>query len=488
MKLMDDGLTHEENVKQKAVKGVKWTAFTSVFNGAVQFLLFLLLSHIITPRDWGLYTIIYVIIVLSYYFIDAGISNSLFAKKDITDRQLSTLYWINIISGVVITAITFLGAPIIADFYEEPDLEELIKITSGLFLVIPIGMQYRFLFQKAFNFKVIGLIEAIGTGLNLAASIGFAMQGKGAMSLIFGAYAKHLFESAAYFIKGLSIHVPRMVFNLKEVSFFLKFGLFQMGEKMIDYANAQLDVILIGKLLGTVPLGYYSFAKNIIMRPVSLINPIITKVTTPLFSQFQEDNEYLKRIYIKTLNRIAAVNFTVFSAILLAASYIIPLFFGVKWGPALLPLEILCIYAMISSLGNPLGSLLIAKGRADWGFYLNIILLADTALAIYLGSKFGIAGVAIGLIVVQFGASYLVLEFIISKLIPITVSEYVRSVEKPALICLLAAIPPLVYNCLFSFGDSIDFAIVSLLYGGGFILWINVFGKELIEEVKRFKG
>jgi O-antigen/teichoic acid export membrane protein len=487
--LHDSGAQEDKvaEVKQKAMSGIKWTGFTSFFNGGVQLLLFLLLSHLITPRDWGLYTIIYVIIVLSYYFIDAGISNSLFAKKDITDRQLSTLYWINIISGVVITAITFLGASVIADFYGEPELEYLIKITSGLFLIIPIGMQYRFLFQKILDFKTIGIIETLGTVLNLVVSLIFAMQGKGALSLIFGAYAKHIFESAAYFFRGLSIHVPGLVFRLEEVSFFLKFGLFQMGEKMIEYVSGQLDFVFIGKLLGTESLGYYSFAKNIVMRPVLLVNPVITKVTTPLFAQFQDESDYLKRLFIKTLNRIATVNFAIFSVIIISGAYLIPLFFGAKWLPALSALQVLSFYAMISSLGNPLGSLLIAKGRADWGFYLNTIMLVITASAIYLGSFYGTTGVALALVIVQMLLVYPVFKTIIARLIPISFGEYIKSIQKPVIINLLSAIPALAYIWLFNNGRIVDFTIVLGLYGITFIVLVGIFGKELIADVKKLR-
>ncbi len=164
--------------------------------------------------------------------------------------------------------------------------------------------------------------------------------------------------------KGLKEYKPSFVFKVGKIKEFLSFGAYQMGEKSINYFNSQVDTILIGKLLGMEALGIYSIAKQLIMRPAQVINPIITKVTFPTMAKVQEDTERLKKIYLKTMNYLSSINFPIYAFLFVMAPDLVPLIFGDKWYEAIVIVQILSIYGAIRSTG----SLLLA----NWGFYWNL--------------------------------------------------------------------------------------------------------------------
>lgn len=124
--------------------------------------------------------------------------------------------------------------------------------------------------------------------------------------------------------------------------------------------------------MGAQALGFYTLAWNLIIQPLQKLNPIITRVAFPVFAKLQDDNARLKRGYMSTLNILSAMNFPYFFGLAVVAPLLVPVVFGMQWLPSILLMQILCVVGLLRSTGNPIGSLLLAKGRADWGFKWNL--------------------------------------------------------------------------------------------------------------------
>jgi lipopolysaccharide exporter len=191
---------------------------------------------------------------------------------------------------------------------------------------------------------------------------------------------------------------PALRFRGGDLAGYLRFGGFQMGERTIAFLGANLDKILIGSLVGTHGLGIYNVAYQLVMKPMQLFNPIITRVAFPLFAMVQTDDARLRAGYLDAIRVIALVLFPVYVWMILLAEPLTLLVLGQGWNSAVTTVQILAVLAMFYSLGNPLGSLLLAKGRVELGFYLNIWRVALFAAAIWMGVRWGVEGVAAALV------------------------------------------------------------------------------------------
>jgi len=426
-------------IKAKAVKGVKWTTFSSLVKTIVQFLEIIILARFfLSPADFGLMAIVQVVIGFSQAFMDMGISNAIIHKQDVNHEQLSSIYWLNLAAGILLFLILFFLSPVIADFYENQKLIMLIRIAAISFLLIPLGQQFEVLLQKELEFDVIGKIEVLAFIVRLLVTILFSWLDYGIYALIFGLLAMSIIKTSILLFKGLKIHKPSLIYQHEQAKSFIVFGLFQMGEKIINYFNAQFDTIIIGKLLGTEALGIYTIAKNLIMKPAMVINPIVTRVTFPLMAKVQNDLKVLKDIYLKVINITASLNFPIFVAISVLAKPIILTLFGIKWLEAVPILSLLALYALIRSTGNPVGSLILARGKANVGFYWNLAIFAFIPLTLYFGSFWGLKGIAISWIILQLILSVPSWYFLVNKLCEAGFYEYHATIIKPLIISVIS--------------------------------------------------
>lgn len=159
---------------------------------------------------------------------------------------------------------------------------------------------------------------------------------------------------------------------------------------------------MVGSLLGTQALGYYSMAFNLVLQPISKINPILTSIAFPVLTRFKSQPERLKAGYLNMLNLVATINAPLLFGVSAVAPLLIPLLIGEQWIPAIPIIQVLAIYAFIRSLGNAGGSLILACGRAELSLQWNMMLTLFIPITIFVSAHFfGLIGVAIGLVLLQ---------------------------------------------------------------------------------------
>jgi O-antigen/teichoic acid export membrane protein len=427
------------SLKAQAISGVKWTTLSTVVTTILQLLQLAILARFLDPSAFGLMALVMVVIGFSQAFLDMGISNAIIHKQEISRDQLSTLYWVNVLAGFILFCIISISAPFVASLYEQPELTELIAIVALTFIIQPFGQQFMVLWQKEMRFSEIAKIDIVNKSISLIVSVYFAYKGYGVYALVYGTLAGIVSQTVQFMYKGLKEYRPSFVFKLGEIKEFLSFGAYQMGEKMINFFNKEVDTLLIGKLLGVETLGIYIIAKQLIMRPAQIINPIITKVTFPTMAKVQDDTERLKNIYLKTMNYLSSVNFPIYAFLFIMAPDLVPLIFGEKWNESIIVVQILSIFGAIRSTGNPIGSLLLAKGKANWGFYWNLGLFFYIPLGIYIGSFWSLEGISYSLIILQLSLIVPNWYFLVKPLCKAKFIEYHRQIIIPILISVFTS-------------------------------------------------
>jgi len=377
------------SLKAQAISGVKWNGISMVVITALQFVRVAILARLLSPTDFGLMGMIWVVIGFAQAFADMGISNAIIYRQDAAKQQLSSLYWLNILAGIAVFLIVCASTPLIVTFYHEPRLTNLIYLTALVFLITPIGQQFQMLMQKELQFKHLARIEIVNTFADSMVAIILAFAGLGVFCLVWGLLAGTLIQVLLLCHWGWKHWRPHWHFSRRDLSGYISFGLYQMGERTVNYFNSSLDYLLIGSMFGAKALGYYTLAHNLIMKPSYRINPIITKVAFPVFSKVQTDINRLKRGYLKVLQLTACVNFPMMFGLAVVAPIAVPVIFGEQWLPSVILIQILTIVGLLRSTGNPVGSLLLARGRADLGFKWNVALIITQALGLYIGAKLG---------------------------------------------------------------------------------------------------
>ena len=479
-------------LRDKTINGVKWTSISSIIKTVLQLFQLIILARYLSAEDFGLVAIVMVVIGFSQLFMDMGISNAIIHTQNITEIQLSSLYWLNIFSGIILTIIVFLSAPLISLFYKEGAITPLIQLLSISFIINSIGNQYRVLLRKYLKFNILARVEVLAVIGAFITAVILAIQGFGAYSLVDATLASAIISNSILIAIGIKTHKPRLVYHHDEIKSFLTFGLYQMGQNSIVYFNKQFDVILIGKLLGVEVLGVYNLTKQLVMKPAQVINPIITNVTFPVMAKIQDDLDRLKSVYLKITNFISSINFPIYLLMIILASELVPLILSENWSNSIEIFQILSITFLIRSIMSPAGSLLLAKGRADIGFWWSAVELIFTPLAIYVGSLWGILGVSFALL--SFQIVFLVPNwyFIVYKICRASFNEYIKQIYIPILVSIFSML--LTYMVLFNFEmESFSYILSWFLFGfifyGIFSFLLNkVFFTEIKNLILRKKS
>jgi len=427
-----------------------------------------------------------VVIGFARLFSDMGISNAIIYRQDNTRDELSSLYWINIGLGIIIFGIICIISPLIVSFYHEPRLNNLILMISFIFLITPFGQQFQVLLQRELNFNMLAIVTIIASVINTFTAIVMALYGMGVYSLIWGQLAGSFLHTLLLILWGCRNSRPSLHFSRRDLKGYLGFGLYQMGERSINYFNANLDYLIIGSLLGATSLGYYTLAYNLILKPLLMINPIITKVAFPVFSKLQNNATMLKTWYLKVLQLLSTVNFPILAGMAVVAPIAIPLALGEKWLPSVVLIQILSVVGILKSIGNPMGSLLLSKGRADLGFKWNAAVLIPQILGLYIGGTLGGAvgvAAAYALLMCIFSiAGYVIL---IRTLLGPCLREYISSMWSTFFITTIMGFIVLIIGVIFKSLPGHILLIAEILAGITVYLLLMIYKqKSLVMEIK----
>ena len=453
----------------------------------LQFITLAVLARLLSPADFGLMGMTMVVISFAQAFADMGLSNAIIQRQDVEEDHLSSFFWINAFSGIVLFACVLLFRPIVILYFKQPSLSNYLLFAAFIFLITPVGQIFTALLRKQLKFKILSKIEIACTTVYSVTAIGFALAKFGVLSLIFGQLVQSLFALIIYFIIFRKTWLPRFHLSIKEIKSYFSFGFFQMGERVVNYIRANIDYIIIGRFLGPEALGFYTLAYQIITFPMSKINPIITRVAFPVFSKVQHDNDLMRKGYCKVISFLSMISFPLLAGMFVIATEFITLVYGAKWEPSIIIVQIFCLVGMIWSLCDPIGSVLLSKGRADIGFYWNIFAAIVSALAIIAGVNWGIKGVALAILSLQI-PFFFIIQPIVNKLIDLKLSEYFKAIKIP-FFCTVVMFAVIFFLRLI-INDLKAFPLLVIIVFTGMIIYASLYyryyskNQELFTELK----
>lgn len=424
------------SIKAQIINGAKWSSLSTLIITITQIGQFLLLGNSLTVQEFGMVGMFTTMIIFAQIILDLGIGSAVIQKEQLSNRQLSTLFWINLLVGIFLFFTLQLGGPLIASFFHETELISGIHLLAFLFLFAPIGQQAQYLLQKELRFQVIGKIETVSVLVSFLLLLVFLFRSSLQPIIAYVASQVILYslKGFLYYMCYRKIWKPAFVFDWSCCKDLFSFGFYQLLSRLVNRIGGNLDVILIGKFMGMEALGIYSLVYQIVTIPVLKINPIITRVAFPVFSKVQHDNAQLVDGFIYMTKIIAFITFPLLIGLFALSDLFIVLMFGKEWIDAVPILKIMLLVGVLRVLMNPNGSIILAKGKANLAFYW------DAAFMIIYGIALFSAVLSERLIVVAWTyaavsfINFLLGRWLLERLIHLKWTMYMRSILKPFLL------------------------------------------------------
>ncbi|MEG0890842.1 MAG: MOP flippase family protein [Bacteroidales bacterium] len=455
--------------KESAIKGVRWTSFSTIILAITQLITIAVLARFLAKSDFGLMAIVMVVKGFADLFMDLGITVAILHKQNITTNEYSSLYWMNMAIGFVIYFILCLITPFIASFYQEMELLKLIPLMCLAIPISSIGRQQKTMLQKELYFKDIAIVDIISSVLSLCIAIYFAMTDWGIYALVFSNLMRYTLSNIIYFFIGIKKVPVECHFQFKETMPFFKIGMYNTGGQVINYFSTSFDVLIIGKLLGSDSLGIYNLAKELVIKPSSVVAPIITRVVTPLFSKMQNEKKTLLTYFFSMQKIIANINAYIYLGIFILAHPIVNLYYGKGYDTCVPIVGILALYYMLREYGQPMSMVCIAKGRTDIDMWWNVLMLFIFPAFVTIGALESIKAVSISLLLLNIVMFYPGWYIYARRLLGINFFSYYGSLISTFKLFLLPTLVTLI------FVHNVDFSSIWLFISGGLIFSLFVF-------------
>lgn len=384
-------MNHTE-LARSAARGVMWTGISQIGAQVVRLGTTVVLARLIAPEDFGVLSMALIVTGLVQLVNELGLSTAIIQRKEVTEDHLTTALIAAVISGTILMILTILLSPLVAAFFRQPLVRPVLSVLSAGFVLGAFGSVQRALLQKALRFDRVTGAELGGETAFALIGIVLALLGLDVWALVGGTLARYAASAALLWRLGSWWPAGRWQWSRFRELF--GFGVNVLGTQIVNYTSSNLDYLIVGRVLGDAPLGFYTLAYQLTMFPRMRISSMITRVAFPAFAHVQDDPVRLRRGYTRLLNYVSLITFPLVAGLLAIAPELVPLVFGPRWAPAIRPIQLLAIGGLLASVGTTVGSVLKGIGRPDVELRLNLVSVGLLAVALLVGVRYGIIGVA----------------------------------------------------------------------------------------------
>jgi len=359
------------SLKKQALHGAFWS-FTERFGQqGVQFFIAIILARLLEPKDFGVLGMLALFVALAQSVVDSGFGTALIQKQDATHTDESTVFWFNLVVGLVMAGALFFAAPLIAGFYNVPLLKPITRVFSLNLIISSFGIVQDALLIKELAFKrrmKAALVSVVVSGL---VGIFMAFRGFGVWALVAQGLVMNGVRTAGLWV----VHPWRPAFVFSGASFRIlwKFGSNLLFTGLLNTFFSNIYLVIIGKVYSAADLGFYQRGKRLIALTSQSLSQVISQVNFPLLSKIQDDPDRMRRACSKVLQTSMLVIFPMMLGLVAVAPNFIMVLLGEKWMPCVPYLQVLCIIGSFYPIHLLNVNVIMATGHSNIVFRLEII-------------------------------------------------------------------------------------------------------------------
>jgi O-antigen/teichoic acid export membrane protein len=420
-----------KTLTERAMKGVAWTGFAQLTAQALRLGITALLARLLLPADFGVVSMALIVIGFILVVNDFGLTAALVQRRELEEHHLLTAFTTNLVVSVLLTGLTVLTSPIVAQFFRTRAVQPILVALSAGFLLGAPGLVHQALLQRTLQFRALALAQLIAEISFGVVGVGLALAGGGVWALVGGFLSRTAVQTTLLW--AFSEWRPsRLTLDTEHFRELFGFSSNVLGSQIVNYLGGNVDYLVVGRMLGDTALGYYTLAYSLTMFPRMRIVAVISRVAFPAFSAVQSDSARLRSGYGQMVKYVSIVTFPLVVGLALVAREAIGVLVGPNWYPAVRPLQILCLGALLASVGSTFGSVLKAKGRPDVELWMNLVSIGLLTGLVLIGIRYGIEGVAIA---VTLKSLFLILLFagIVMRVIDMRWSDLVAALRPATL-------------------------------------------------------
>jgi O-antigen/teichoic acid export membrane protein len=418
------------SLTHSAVSGMVWVAWGSGANAALKVAVLVVLTRLLSPADFGLVAAALVVIGFSLNFSQLGLGPAVVQRPVLEPRHISTAFYASTGLGLLVGAVIWLAAPLIAQFFRMGQLAPVVRWLALVFPIVGVAVVPDSLLTRELRFRLLAnrdvLAYAVGYGV---VGVALAFLGWGVWALVAAQLAQNVVRTAILLRAAPPLlSAPPSWASFREL---MEYGVGQSAARVGVILGNQADNLVVGRWMGAVPLGFYSRAFQLMSVPTALLGDVLDRVLFPTMARVQDDPRRLTSAYLRGMASVVLLTLPAGVVVAVLAPELVTVAFGSQWQAMVAPFQVLALGMMFRISCRMSDSLSRATGkvyRRAWrqGLYAGFVFLGA-----WLGHHWGVTGVALG-VLCAFFINYLMMAHLSLSLVHISWAQFAQ-VQLPAL-------------------------------------------------------
>lgn len=387
---------------------VRWTLFGTSVNAVSQFGKLAFMARELPPEELGVYAIVVAAAAFIYLFQDFGLSSFYVHKKFVPERLHVCLFKLSFVFGLISCFALIALAFFLGYLYGSEVVFWSLALLSVNYLILGLMSQHQAILIKERSLRLLAICEVVASIVSFSL---FAFL----LSQRAGVYA-YVISVVVYSLTKLLIVYSNVDWRPKlrtktthpwRLRSAINYGAYQLSGQLVNHLRSRLDVFILGKLVGLELMGLYGLAKETVTRPQGLLQPVVSRVTLPLFAQKLHAGESIGEFYCLALRKISFAHFFIFSALIVLSDALVAVVYAKDSDLVGELIRLLCIFGYLRSLGMPIGAITQATGKTKLDLKWNLIALVFGSLPLLSAGWLDISTTALFIVVMQFALTNL---------------------------------------------------------------------------------
>lgn len=361
----------EQSLKYKTVKGVGWSAADAFLGHGMTFLVGIVLARLLTPEEYGLIGIVTIFTSVLLGVVDCGFSNALIRKMNVTNEDYCTLFFVNLLISLLMYMVLYICAPLIAVFFERPQLINLARVTGVLLIIQAISIVQNTILSRRLDFKTKTKASFFSAASSGMVGILLAFLGYGVWSIVAQLLSRQIVYSTCLWLYNR--WWPKLLISYQSLKYMWGFGWKLLISGLLNRIWGELYQTVVGKCYSPAMLGQYTRSKQYATIFSTNITSIVQNVSYPVLSQVQDNKQRMMGAYrrvIKTTMFVTAICMIFIGAV---SEPLIYCLIGPQWHVAATFLPFICLSLSFHPLHAINLNMLQVQNRTDIYLYLEII-------------------------------------------------------------------------------------------------------------------
>lgn len=421
-------------LKHKAITGVYWSFIGRVLQDGSKFFFGIILARLLLPAEYGLVAMANVVIVVAFVFVDSGFSVAIIQRKHLSNLDLSTIFFINLVASFFIYFILYISAGYLANFYNSPELKNVFRVISIIIILNALSLVQNSLIRRDVNFKLRTRIEFVSQLLSSSIAIALAFQGYGVWSLVWKTLFNQIFINIQLWLQKR--WKPSIEFSFDSFKEIFSFSSYLLLSGIMGRIYDQIYRLVVGKFYPASELGLYSKSENLKDLPSEAISQTLLGFLLPVFSLLQNEPIRMKSAALKTIKIVLFCNISALTISFVISKPLILVLFGEKWSGTIPYFRLLLLIGLLKPLLDINIQILTSLGKTALHLKIEIIKKIFCIPAVFFGIFIGIKTMILGMFLASLISLFINAHYT-KKLINLGLFEQLKSILKTIILAVI---------------------------------------------------